>query len=360
MNETLIEHFKQKHSIYKDFTKRTHELVSILLDEKNLRVHSVTSRVKEENSLEKKIKKNSDRYSHLENITDICGIRITTYFEDDVDVIANIIKEEFVIDEENSIDKRQLLDPDRFGYLSLHFVASLKANRLHLPEYRKFKDLKIEFQIRSILQHAWAEIEHDLGYKSKIAIPNDIRRNFFRVAGLLEIADLEFKKIRDELQAYAATVSTNITINPDTVLIDKISLTTFLKENSIIKELNTLIATATDHKIVPIESVSDKELKSLTFFEIKTIGQLSNLYFANKDLIIGFIRSWLGRFSKDPNRFIDETISLYYLSYIVAAQTNSLDKISEYLKFRLTTIGEKERSDLAKRIINTYDSLANS
>lgn len=83
-------------------------------------------------------------------------MRIITYFSEDVDKIASIIQSEFEVDEHNSVDKRIKLDPVRFGYLSLHYVVKLNSTRVRLSEYIIFKDLKVEIQIRSILQHAWA------------------------------------------------------------------------------------------------------------------------------------------------------------------------------------------------------------
>lgn len=52
--------------------------------------------------------------------------------------------------------------------------------------------------MRTILQHAWAEIEHDIQYKSVETIPSLIRRRFMSLAGLLEIADREFQAIQNE------------------------------------------------------------------------------------------------------------------------------------------------------------------
>lgn len=86
------------------------------------------------------------------------------------------------------------MEPDRFGYCSVHYVVEMSQKRLNLYEHQAYEGLKCEIQIRSVLQHAWAEIEHDLGYKSEIAIPKRIRRNFSRLAGLLEIADKEISR----------------------------------------------------------------------------------------------------------------------------------------------------------------------
>jgi ppGpp synthetase/RelA/SpoT-type nucleotidyltranferase len=109
---------------------------------------------------------------------------------------------------ENTIDKRKTLSPNVFGYLSVHYVVSFDKNRLKKKAFADYKDIRFEIQIRSILQHAWAEIEHDLGYKSEIEVPDEIRRKFSRLAGLLEIADSEFISLRDISKNYALDVET--------------------------------------------------------------------------------------------------------------------------------------------------------
>ena len=48
------------------------------------------------------------------------------------------------------------------------------------------------------MQHAWAEIEHDIQYKSTSVIPLEIRRRFIALAGILEVADREFQAVQDE------------------------------------------------------------------------------------------------------------------------------------------------------------------
>src|SRR5260370_40978963 len=85
----------------------------------------------------------------------------------------------------------------RLGYLSVHYLIRLQENRTKLPEYKKFAALIAEVQVRTVMQHVWAEIEHDVQYKSSVAIPQTIRRRLMTVAGLLEIADREFQSIQD-------------------------------------------------------------------------------------------------------------------------------------------------------------------
>ena len=66
-----------------------------------------------------------------------------------------------------------------------------------LAEYTRYQGAVVEIQVRTILQHAWAELEHDIQYTSSTAIPKEIRRRFMALAGVLEVADREFQAIQD-------------------------------------------------------------------------------------------------------------------------------------------------------------------
>ena len=155
--------------------------------------------MKDPESLKKKIyiiEKNYDKALH--EITDLAGVRVITYFPKDIDKIVGIIEKEFKIDPEKSIDKRKTSDPSIFGYASVHLVVEFSLERVKLSEYSLFKDMKCEIQVRTILQHAWAEIEHDIVYKSTEDIPFELRRRFSSLAGMLEVADREFESIRQD------------------------------------------------------------------------------------------------------------------------------------------------------------------
>ena len=88
-----------------------------------------------------------------------------------------------VHEKSNKADTLQL--EERFGYQSVHYLVALKEDRTSLSEYLQYKGLIAEIQVRTILQHAWAEIEHDIQYKSSETIPQPIRRRFMQLAGLL-------------------------------------------------------------------------------------------------------------------------------------------------------------------------------
>ena len=114
----------------------------------------------------------------LKQITGLAGVRIITYFPGTVKDIDKLLSEEFEVAER--FDKGQeLMEEERFGYQSIHYLVRVKAERAHLTEYDRFAKTVTEEQVRTILQDAWAEIEHDIQYKSSIAIPLEIRRRFY-------------------------------------------------------------------------------------------------------------------------------------------------------------------------------------
>ena len=95
-----------------------------------------------------------------------------------------------------------MLETDKVGYLSVHYIMQLSEKRLGLSEYKLFANLKCEVQVRTLLQHAWAEIEHDRNYKFSGVLPKEIKRRFYLVAGVLELMDNEFDKLSGDIDAY--------------------------------------------------------------------------------------------------------------------------------------------------------------
>ncbi|MFO0630047.1 MAG: hypothetical protein U0325_31090 [Polyangiales bacterium] len=156
----------------------------------------VSARVKSRGERAAQARPPERTYSSLWSVTDLVGLRVTVYFEDALEVAARVVEEAFAVDWAHSVDKLRPRDEARFGYRSLHYVCALGGEALP-PEAR------FEVQLRTVVQHAWAEVEHDLGYKSPDAVPAEIRRRFSRVAGLLEIADEEFVSIRRALAQHA-------------------------------------------------------------------------------------------------------------------------------------------------------------
>jgi putative GTP pyrophosphokinase len=288
--ERMVEEYKEKRSFYDSFATTIANLLGKLLTAEHLHVHSITCRAKDTDSFRRKLEKEPMKYSELDDLTDLAGVRVITYFPDEVDRVSEVVQKEFDIDPKNSIDKRELLDPDRFGYLSLHYIVKLSGKRVALPEYKQFHSYQLEIQIRSILQHTWAEIEHDLGYKSVQAIPRGIRRRFSRLAGLLEIADTEFAAIRDEILLYERNVTQQIGIAPLQVTIDQVSLKAFVKRDNTVAYLHAFVVSNSGNITSELsDDFIGKLPAELNFIGIETIGHLKEKLDANRERLAQFM-----------------------------------------------------------------------
>jgi len=182
------------------------------LKKRDIKVHSVQYRAKDPSSLERKAATpsdadpNSPKYRNpLKEITDLAGVRVITHFPSTIEEVDRLLNDEFEIIE-RSDKSDELIEEERFGYQSVHYLVRIRSDRARLAEYERFVSAIAEVQVRTILQHAWAEIEHDIQYKSATTIPTEIRRRFMALAGMLEIADREFQGIEDadkELEGHA-------------------------------------------------------------------------------------------------------------------------------------------------------------
>ncbi|WP_019588311.1 GTP pyrophosphokinase [Deinococcus apachensis] len=237
-SEALVQAYREALPEYERLRDAVVAHTTRLLTEAGLNIHHVTGRVKRPGSLGDKLRRKPGRYTELEDVTDLVGVRVITYFASDVNVVARLMEEHHLVDWDHSIDKSRMHDPDRFGYLGVHYV--LRAEPDLVPE---LPGARYEVQIRSILQHAWAEIEHDLGYKNREAVPREVRRRFYRLAGLLEMADEEFMVLHRMVRDYAATLPARVAEDPESVFIDAQSMK-YLLATSPVHDLDEDLAAA--------------------------------------------------------------------------------------------------------------------
>ena len=190
-SEMILQEYQEHLPQFQEAEKRQMEAIRDYLSKAGIRIAGLESRIKTESSLTGKLILKGSKYKSLADITDILGFRVITFYPDDVDKVASVIDRYYEVDWDNSVDKRKLHDIDSFGYLSLHYVC-----RMPDMPYR------MEIQMRTLMQHAWANMYHDIGYKSGVEIPKEYIRNMNRLAGMLELVDAEFSRIRMEVTDY--------------------------------------------------------------------------------------------------------------------------------------------------------------
>lgn len=349
----LTKEYKEELKKYKDFKLKVEVLIREFLVQNKINYHKIESRIKSIKRLDEKIYRKNEKYNNLYEITDLVGLRIISYLENEVDRIADIIKKEFVIDPVNSIDKRKL-DSDRFGYKSLHYVVSLNDERKKLIEYSRFKDLKVEIQIRSILQHAWAEIEHDIGYKSENSIPDSYKRNFYRVAALLETADIEFVNIKQGLESYERSIQNTIKNHPENVEINSVSLNAFINSSNVINYIDKAIAKNANLELIDDQDFMNVEsdISRLDFVNINTIKELETKLKIEKENVISFAKDWVGTY-RSGGKFA-KGISIFYLCYLLIGKSENVEFANEYYE---KLINNKASKPIGNKIVETYKKI---
>ncbi|MFW6869070.1 DUF429 domain-containing protein [Nocardioides sp. CPCC 206347] len=182
------------------------ELVTSILDEAGINYLTVTGRAKSVSSFAAKAARTVDGKpvfdDPLRQITDQIGIRVITYVHSDVQAVADLMEDQVVVLDDRDMG-RETASEGRWGYASRHLLVSLDPAREGHDEFAALRGRQAQIQVRTVLQHAWAEFEHDIRYKGTIPdeyVP-DLDRRFTLAAGLLELADREFSTIRDRLQS---------------------------------------------------------------------------------------------------------------------------------------------------------------
>ena len=263
-SESILQEYRGKLLVFEELAARASREIKEMLASAGIIVAAVESRVKTESSLAGKLELKGSKYSSISDITDIVGLRVITFYIDDVDKVASLIERLFEIDWENSVDKRKLHEIDSFGYLSLHYICSYKGS-----------DIRFEVQLRTVLQHAWANMNHDTGYKSGVEVPREYLRNLGRLAGMLELADEQFSRIRSELTDYRRRVQALVASgNLDEVLLDGDTFRSYLN----LDPFGTL-----NRKIAAVNQAEIQEVSLMPYLSVfknlgcKTLGDIDRI-----------------------------------------------------------------------------------
>ena len=337
--QMLMEDYREALPTLERLKEQVLTMLRETLDRNGIIVTAVEARVKTEESLAGKLALKGGKYQELKDVTDLVGARIVTFYTDDVDRIAAMAEQMFEIDWDNSVDKRKLHQLDSFGYNSLHYIC-------RLPGY----DFRFELQLRTTLQHAWAAINHDTGYKSGVEIPREYMRQMNRLAGMLEMADDEFSRIRTEINDYRRRVQTLVQNGKlDDVSLDGDTFRSYLQARPF-DPLNKRIAALNQAEI--LDTPLMRYLPVLKVLQCNTLGDVSRLIRKYSDDAYRLARHQLGNTDLD---IISSAVGLQNIC-IVCILSNGGGKIGLERLFDAINGQNAQNAELAEL---TYEQACN-
>jgi ppGpp synthetase/RelA/SpoT-type nucleotidyltranferase len=289
-SEQWAAEFAAARPMYEEFCRRVEALIHDLLASAQIDVVQLESRTKSVDGFREKFerKKLAQGADPFEEIHDLVGVRVITYYLEDVPRVVELLEEHFEVDHENSVNKLDALPSDQFGYLSLHYVVQLNDDRGSLTEWQAYSGLKAEIQVRTVLQHAWAAVSHKLDYKAAKDAPGSVRRKLYRLSALFELADEQFSEIRDQMQEVDTEYRTSVGQGDLGIPLDATSLSAYL---SLSKKAEAAFAVMrdlgfTDNDIDDDRRSRDKSdlLAALNDYGMKSLVDLDAFLGKKKDI----------------------------------------------------------------------------
>lgn len=338
--EALLQEFNTLRPQLIQLENKVFELLQSTLSQQGIELNSIEHRIKTEQSLAGKLERKGEKYHTLTDITDLIGLRIVTFYTDDVDKAAAIVNQLFDIDWSNSVDKRKLHQISSFGYNSLHYICSLREG-----------SFPFEIQIRTALQHTWSAIEHDIGYKGAVKLPPQYRRQFSRLAGMLELADDEFSRLRTTMTEYRRQVQSLVKSgNLDEVTLSTDSFSSYLELRPF-DRLNQRIAAVNQAELFPASLMPF--LPILEHFGMESLGEVQAMADELSDTAYQLAVSQLAITDLD---ILSETVGLQNLCVVYALKRGGGH---DDVKFIYDTLyGANESNDLlADTIIHQYTAI---
>jgi len=268
--EMLLQQYRELRPTLQKLSDEAYNLLRHALREQGIYITAMEHRVKTEKSLMGKLELKGPKYKSIDDVTDLVGLRVITFYTDEVDKVAAIAKRMFDIDWQESVDKRKLHKLDSFGYNSLHYICRLKTGG---PRF--------ELQMRTALQHVWSTIEHDTGYKGDVKVPDVYLRQFNRLAGMAELMDDEFSRLRTVLTDYRRqTLALVKSGKLDDVPLSRDTFRSYLELHPF-DRLNKRIAAVNQAEIWPVSVMS--YLPVLESFGMETLGQVQRFIDENSE-----------------------------------------------------------------------------
>lgn len=269
----LEEWYDKNESLYQSLLTKAESIVKELLDSESVSYFTTENRVKKFPSWKDKFIR--DNCVRPEEVLDLAGLRIIGRTLGNVRRIETMVTRNFKIHPPGRDDKQKELGRDKIGYISIHYTASLSYDHIKLSENRKFTGLKFEIQIRTILQHVWAEFEHDKIYKSKNELPEDYQRELYLVSAQLETADRQIQHVADYIEKHSMDVSRQVRGGNLDIKIDPITMEAYMNERFPENEMSK--------RIPPMYGDENEVVRELISGGVQSLKDLDNLLAKKKD-----------------------------------------------------------------------------
>ena len=349
--QMILEEYHQMMGSFLKIQQLVENTLKDALKENALLVTAVESRIKAESSLVGKLELKGLKYKGLSDITDIVGARVIAFFTDDVDKIASIVENRFLIDWDNSVDKRRMHDLDSFGYMSLHYVCRIPEALYHDPEHPEINAYRFEIQLRTTLQHMWANMSHNTGYKSGVEVPKEYLRSLNSLAGMMELADNEFSRLRTAINDYRRQVSA--------LMMDRKFDEVSLNEETFRSYLKLLPFDKLNQRIAAVNQAEIHEASLMPYFSLlkelgfRTLGDVDKLIKEYSDAAFQLARYELGVTDLD---IISSNVGIQDLCIVYIILNGGGEEGLKNMFDMLT--GESDYNSVrAKRIIDTVSHL---
>jgi putative GTP pyrophosphokinase len=218
---------------HEDLTDALERLIRQVLAQAAIDVSQLEARTKAVDSFSEKIVRKAEKYREpLSEVTDLVGLRVILYYPDDVRAVGALIENEFDVDWGRSFRQDPDAEPDRFGYRSDHYVVRLTQQRCALPEWKRFDGYCAEIQVRTVMQHAWAAVDHKIRYKAP-GLPAGLQRRLYRLSALLELADGQFASLQQASDAAVGSYEASVKAGDLGMSLDALSLRAYLDQTGV-------------------------------------------------------------------------------------------------------------------------------
>lgn len=338
MEETVSkdwgERFRADRPKYYDFTKEVDDLLHKILAGNSIDYVNIEARTKSVGSFCEKISRDGKSYADpLRQITDLSACRVICYYNSDIDRIDELLRKNFKVLDEYSEKKDKKENPREFGYLSRHLVVEFGAERLKFDEYKRFRTLRAEIQVRTALQHAWAAIEHKLQYKNQSEVPEPLQRKLFQISALLELADDEFEFLQKKLGVLRKEYQDEIESGEQELPINVESVDVYLLTSNAIEGVKSSLWKY-GYSMAPQHPSARNPLSKLVeTLQVVGIGSVSDL---DKQLFEGKTKGfWTEQFDKlfktwktpeMPNKLVLDPVGVVRIMLILASKKTVAEK----------------------------------